>query len=89
MAWLGFIGAALFILGVVAPALGWILGRDLGRASYALCIAGIAALVVRAILYKPRGVRKASIDSDGNFSDASDFGSHDGHDGGHSGDGDH
>jgi len=87
MRWLVFTGVVLFILGVIAPPFGWILGRELGRGSYALCVAGVAALVARAILYKPRGVRKASIDSDGNFLDASDFGDHDNHDGGHGGDG--
>jgi hypothetical protein len=89
VAWLGFIGVVLFILGFLAPMFGLILGRDFGRASLALCIAGMAALILRTVLYRPRGVRNASIDSDGNFSDTSDFGGHDGHDGGHGGDGCH
>jgi hypothetical protein len=87
MPWLVFTGVVLFIAGFSAPLFGSILGRDFGRASLALCIVGMAALVARAILYKPRGVRRASIDSDGNFSDTSDLGGHDGHDGGHGGDG--
>ena len=91
MAWLGFGGIILLVLGTFAPELGLILGRDFGHASLALWIAGIAALIARALLYKPRGVRKASIDSDGNFSDASDLGHHNGHDGhgGDNGDGGH
>ena len=89
--WLGIGGIVLLILGTLAPEFGLILGRDLGRAPLALWIAGIVALAARALLYKPRGARNASIDGDGNFSDAPDVGHHDGHDGhgGDAGDGDH
>jgi len=60
-----------------------------GRASIALCAAALAAYGVVALLSRRRGDRKASIDSDGNFSETTDFDGHNGHDGGHGGDGGH
>ena len=60
-----------------------------GRASLALCAAALAAYGVVALLSRRRGDRKASIDSDGNFSETTDFDGHNGHDGGHGGDGGH
>jgi hypothetical protein len=71
-----FTGFVLLLAGFFAP----------GRASLALCIAGMAMLVARTLIYKRRGVRKASIDGDGDFSDTSDS---DGHGGGNGGDGHH
>ena len=74
-----FIAVVLTIAGILAH----------GRASVALCTAALAVYGLMALLVRRRGVRKASIDSDGNFTETTALHGHDGHDGEHGGDGGH
>jgi hypothetical protein len=89
MRWLGIAGIALFVAGLALPSVGLILDRNYGKASFALCSAGIAAV---GATFLARGIRRRSDSSDdsGGFADScTDFDHHHshGHDGGHGGDG--
>jgi hypothetical protein len=82
-------GVVLVLAGVITPLFGPMLGRNYGRASFALTLLGLAVFALAAIRRRP-GRDEGT--SDGNYGGATgtngDAGGHDWDDGGHGGNGD-